>query len=282
MATDDHPEIDDTQLLDPKSHSIYRFLVGAGIWSITLGRFDIIYAIQTLSHFLQAPRKGHLDRAIRIFGYLKFNPTLGISMTPTTSSFPTSATEFTPSHWREQYPNAREDIPADAPPPLGRPISLVVHVDASHASNLINRRSVTGFIVFANGVPIYWHSKQQNTIETSTFGSEIVAARIAAEKIIEYRYKLRMMGIQGPSLLFGDNKSVVTSCSILSNTLKKRHNALAFHKLRECVATGIIQIFHVDGKSNVADIFTKPVPGDVFRRHRGRVKLHVLYFQTRL
>jgi len=273
MATDDHPELDDSMLLDAKLHSTYRFMIGASQWIVTLGRLDIHNAVSTLSHFSQAPRKGHLDRIIRVFGYLKFNHALGISMVPTTSTFPVSAAEFIPHQWREQYPNACEELPTDAPVPLGRSVHLVVHVDASHASNLVNRRSVTGFVVLANGVPVYWHCKQQNTIETSTFGSEIVAARIAAEKLIEYRYKLRMMGVplDGPAILFGDNKSVVTSCSTLSSTLKKRHNALAYHKLRECVAAGIIRIFHVDGKSNIADILTKPVAGDVFRRHRARL-----------
>jgi len=188
----------------------------------------------------------------------------------TVSSFPTSSTEFIPQQWKEQYPHAHEEIPTDSPSPLGRPITLVAHVDASHASNLLNRRSVTGFVILANGVPFYWHSKEKNTIETSTFGSEIVAAR---EKLLEYRYKLRMMGapISGPSLLFGDNKSVITSCSVLSSSLKKRHNALAYHKIRECVAAGVIRLYHVDGKQNIADLFTKPLPGDIFRRHRARL-----------
>jgi len=219
MATDDHHENEDTQFFDPKFHSIYRFLTDAGKWVITVGRFDILLAVSTLSRVFEPPRTGHLARPLRVFGYLKFNSTLGISMVPTTSSFPISPT------------------------------------------------------VVANGVPIYWHSKQQNTTETSTFESEIVAARIAAEKVLEYQYKLRMMGvpIHGPSILFSDNKSVISTCSKLPNTLKKRHNALAYHKLRECVAAGIIHIFHVDGKLNIADILNKPVPGDIFRRHRARL-----------
>jgi len=271
MATDDHPELDDTTFLDTRSHSIYRFLVGASQWIITLGRLDILYAVATMSHFNQTPRQGHLDRMLRIFGYLKFHSTIGLSMIPTVSSFPTTATPYVPQQWQEQYPNAREEVPSDAPTPLGRPVNLVVHVDASHASNLINRHSVTGYVVSANGVSMYWRSKEQ--IETSPFGSEIVAARIASEKIIEYRYKLRMMGLplSGPSLLFGDNKSVISSCSVLSSTLKKRHNALAYHKIRECVAAGVIRIYHVDGKHNVADLLTKPLPGDVFRRHRAKL-----------
>lgn len=270
MATDDHPEIDDTSLLDDKTHLIYRLLIGSAQWTITLGRFDIMYAVAVISRFAHAPHQGRFDRMIRIFGYLKYHSDLSISMNPIILTFLSTSMNFDPQTWKEQYPNAHEDIPDDAPTPLGKAVSLVTHVDVSHASNLSNRRSTTGFFVLANGIPVYWHSKEQHTIETSTFGSEIVAGRIAVEKIMEYRYKLRMMGvpIEGPATFFCDNKSVVISCSIHSNSLKKRHNALAYHKMRECVAAGIIQIFHVQGQNNIADSLTKPVDGTTFKRHR--------------
>ena len=37
------------------------------------------------------------------------------------------------------------------------------------------------------------------------------------------------------------------------------------------VAAGIIRIYHVHGKHKIADILTKPLPGDIFRRHRARL-----------
>ena len=46
LATGEHPEIDDTGLLDSDGHSKYRMLIGCGQWSITLGRFDVMFAIQ--------------------------------------------------------------------------------------------------------------------------------------------------------------------------------------------------------------------------------------------
>ena len=36
--------------------------------------------------------------------------------------------------------------------------------------------------------------KRTKTVETSTYGSELVAAKTAVELILEYRYILRMMG----------------------------------------------------------------------------------------
>ncbi len=82
--------------------------------------------------------------------------------------------------------------------------------DADHAGDLLTRRSRAGFIVFLNGTPIYWSSKEQTSCETSTFGSEFVAMKQATEYIRGLRYKLRMMGItvDEPAFVFGDNQSV--------------------------------------------------------------------------
>jgi hypothetical protein len=80
-------------------------------------------------------------------------------------------------------------------------------IDAHHAGDRVTRRSHTGIIIFLNRAPIIWHSKQQNTVETSTFGSEFVAARIAVELIEGLRYKLCMFGvpIEGPTNVYCDN-----------------------------------------------------------------------------
>jgi len=88
MATDDHPELDDTTTLDPRINSVYRFLVGAYQWIITLGRMNILQAVSALSHFTQIPHQGHLNRMLRVFGYLKFHSTLGIPMVPTVAVIP--------------------------------------------------------------------------------------------------------------------------------------------------------------------------------------------------
>jgi hypothetical protein len=65
-------------------------------------------------------------------------------------------------------------------------------VNADHAGNLVTRRSQSGILLFVNRAPIIWYSKRQNTVETSTFGSELVTLRIAVEFIESFMwYKLR-------------------------------------------------------------------------------------------
>ena len=110
-----------------------------------------------------------------------------------------------------------------------------------------------------NRAPIVWFSKRQNTVETSTFGSEFIAMRQAVEQIEGLRYKLRMMGIDvvGPTNVLCDNESVVKNATRPESTLKKKHVAVAYHRVREAQAAGIVRIAHERSEGNLADILTK-------------------------
>ena len=128
---------------------------------------------------------------------------------------------------------------------------------------MITGRSVTGVLLFLNSTIIKWYSKRQNTVETSTYGSELVAGKTATEMTMEFRYKLRMLGvpINGPSILLGDNLSMIKNCSLPSSTLKKKHNALAYHQVREAVAAKVIILGHISSDKNLAVCLTKPLGG---------------------
>jgi hypothetical protein len=117
---------------------------------------------------------------------------------------------------------------------------------------LDTRRSTTGILLTLGKTPIFTYSKRQNTIESSTYGAEFVAARIAIEKTLNTGTKCRMLGIRmdEPAVLLVDNKSVVINSTMPSSTLKKKHNAIAYHKVREAVAAGIVKIAHVPTKKN--------------------------------
>ena len=65
-----HPELDDSPLCPPEKISQYRSMIGSANWILTLGRFDIAYTLSTLSRYSMAPREGHFQAMIRLFGYL--------------------------------------------------------------------------------------------------------------------------------------------------------------------------------------------------------------------
>ena len=57
--------------------------------------------------------------------------------------------------------------------------------------------------------------------------------------------------------MFGDNLSVIKSSTILSSTLKKHHNALAYHCVHEAIASKIVHFVHIESRNNPADILSK-------------------------
>ena len=97
--------------------------------------------------------------------------------------------------WNDLYPDAKEELPPDMPEPRGKTVITSMYVDANHAGDLITRRSQYGVLIYVNSAPITWFSKRQNTVESSTFGSEFIALRIGTELLKGLRYKLRMMGV---------------------------------------------------------------------------------------
>jgi len=220
-----------------------------------------------MARFTAAPKAGHMQRMLRVFGYLKGYLKYGILVDPTERVI--AEVQELMRDWDEYYPGAKEELPKDMPIPKGKKVTLSTYVDADHAHEQLTRRSVTGILIFLNNTPVKWYSKRQNTVESSTYGAELVALRIATEFVIEYRYKLRMLGVpmEGPSPILCDNQSAVTSTSLPSSTLKKRHNAIAYHRVREAVAARVIGIHHIPGKNNVADILTKAADGPTFRQH---------------
>jgi hypothetical protein len=106
---------------------------------------------------------------------------------------------------------------------------------------------------------VIWYSKRQNTIESSTFGSEFVSLKIALEMNKALSYKLRMMGIpvDGPTNCFCDNQSVWRNATVPQSTLNKKHNSVAYHKCREYVAMETVRIAFEAGKDNLSDCLTK-------------------------
>ena len=163
---------------------------------------------------------------------------------------------------KEQYPDAEQTYPPDMPEPLGESVFITCFVDADHAGNRVTRRSHTGIIIYVNSAPIMWYSKRQNTVESSTFGSELIAMKQATDMIESLFYKLRMFGvpIEGECRVLGDNEGVVKAGSNPDARLSKKHNSIAYHRIRECVASGLILIYYEKGESNLADLLTKSLP----------------------
>ena len=264
LVGDYHPEVDTSPLLSEDDALLYASYIGILQWATELGRIDLAQSVALLSRFRQAPREGHMAAVLRVFGYVKGHLRSKLVLDPAYRDW--TNVEWYKADWKEFYPGAAEPIPPGAPEPLGEEVQVNVFCDAAHATCLATRRSTTGVLIFLNGGPIRWYSKRQNTIESSTFGSEFVALKIALEMNAAIRYKLRMMGvpIEGATNTFGDNMSVIRNVTMPESTLNKRHNAIAYHKCREECAAGACRVAHEPGKTNCSDGLTKILTGSPF------------------
>ena len=265
------PEMDVTPELDPSRMRYFQELIGVLRWICELGRVDILCPVAMLSHQLAMPREGHLDQCFHMFGYLKKHDRSTMVFDETEPKIDPDS--FTHCDWSEFYPYAKEAIPPNAPEARGRAVTTHCFVDADHAGDRMTRRSHTGVLIFVNRAPIQWYSKRQNGVEASTFGSEFLAMKTAVELVEALRYKLRMFGIpiDGPTNVFCDNEAVCKNTTAPESCLKKKRNSIAYHYIREQVAAGTIRVAKEHTDTNIADLFTKLLPGPKMHQLVSRV-----------
>jgi len=211
----------------------------------------------TLSSFCSQPRKGHLERLQRVYGYLSKMRHGAIRIRtdlPDLSDLPTIDYDWSTS----PYADSCEELPSDAPPPRGRSVQITTYADSNLLHDVLSGKSVTAILHFLNKTPIDWFCKKQSTVETATFGSESCAARTACEQIRDLKLTLLYLGVplEGTCILAGDNKTVVNTTSMPHGKLHKRHLMLSYHYVREAVATGAIRYYHVPGVFNFSDVLS--------------------------
>jgi hypothetical protein len=271
------PELDLTKVLIGSDLAYYQSLIGVLRWAVELGRVDICLEVSMMSSYLAMPREGHLNELYHIFSYLKNHHNSEMVFDP---SYPdVDPNKFKRQDWEAtEFGELEETIPANCPESRGMGFVMTAYVDADHAADTVTRRSRTGFMVFLNSAPIFWYSKKQSTIETSSFGSEFMAMKHCTEYIRGLRYKLRMMRISCdlPSLIYGDNQSVLANTSIPDSVLKKKSYSIAYHFVREGCARDEWRTTYINTHFNPADLLTKPLPsGEKRRRFIRMIMYHI-------
>ena len=220
-----------------------------------------------------------MNQIYHIFAYLKKNHNAELVLDPSEPEI--NPHEFERKDWEatEFGDELEEELPPNRPKALGCGIIMRAYVDADHAAETVTRRSRTGFIVYINNAPIFWSSKKQNSVETSSFGSEFMAMKHCTEYVRGLRYKLRMMGIpcELPTFIYGDNKSVLANTSVPDSTLKKKSNSIAYHFVREGCARDEWRTSYINTNENPADLLTKPLPSGDKRRRFVSMMLHHIF-----
>jgi hypothetical protein len=58
--------------------------------------------------------------------------------------------------------------------------------------------------------------------------------------------------------------SLVLNTSVPSSVLKKKHDAIVYHRVREAIAARVIRFEYIKSEDNVSDVLTNPLSNEKF------------------
>ena len=114
----------------------------------------------------------------RIFAYLKKYHYTKLVLDPSAPCVEESDFELKDWTFSELgHLQETEELPPNIPQPRVLVFIMSAKVDDDHASDTVTRQSSTGLLVRLNSHLIYWSYRKQNSVESSSFGSEFIAMK---------------------------------------------------------------------------------------------------------
>jgi histone deacetylase 1/2 len=219
----------------PIEQIVYLSLLGALIY-LTKSRPDIATAISFASVYSAKPTAGAYTELLFCLKYLSDTQHLGLLL--------------------------KRGVP-------GQELTLTCYVDASYLTHS-DSKSHTGFCLsFGTIGTFYSKSSKQTLVATSSTHAEM---RALFTCVIDIIFVLHLCDelqrpVHKPAIIMEDNQPVIDLTEDFSARSKRcKHFLMLVHYIKEQVSSGLIIIKKVPTHENIADILTKIVVGDEFRR----------------
>ena len=218
--------------------SEYRSLAGA-LQYLTFTRPDISYAVQQVCLFMHDPRTQHMNALKRIIRYIKGTITHGLHLSPSSVD------------------------------------KLTTYTDADWGGCPDTRRSTSGYCVYLGDNLVSWSAKRQPTLSRSSAEAEYRGvANVVSESCWLRNLLLELQcPIAKATLVYCDNVSAVYLSGNPIQHQRTKHIEMDIHFVREKVARGQIRVLHVPSRYQIADIFTKGLPLQLFSDFRDSLNI---------
>ncbi|GKB74395.1 hypothetical protein Tco_0935807, partial [Tanacetum coccineum] len=140
--------------------------------------------------------------------------------------------------------------------------SKASYSDSSYGINTDQGKGTTGIVFYFGESPITWCTQKQPTVALSSCESEFMAATGAACQALWLKRLLsELTGWEEKRItLKVDNVSAI---ALVRNPVfhgRSKHIDIRYHFIRECVENGHINVEHISGELQRADILTKALP----------------------
>jgi hypothetical protein len=149
--------------------------------------------------------------------------------------------------------------------------------DQETSDDLNSFKSRMGYVITFAGCPILWTSKLQTEVALSTTEAEYIAQSQAMWDLIPMQAllteillhtKIPVGSTIAHSTIFEDNKGCVELVNAPRMRPHTKHISIKYHHFRSHIKDGSIKIQWIETKSQLADIFTKPLVGVLFHNLR--------------
>ncbi|GKC38976.1 zinc finger, CCHC-type containing protein [Tanacetum coccineum] len=203
----------------------YRSLIGS-LRYLLHTRPDLSYSVGLLSRFMQDPKDHHLKAVKQVIRYIKGTKEHGIIYKKEGGC------------------------------------KITGYSDSSYGINTDQGKGTTGIVFYFGESPITWCTQKQPTVALSSCESEFMAATGAACQALWLKRLLsELTGWEEKRItLKVDNVSAI---ALVRNPVfhgRSKHIDIRYHFIRECVENGHINVEHVRGELQRADILTKALP----------------------
>ena len=235
-------------------HWEYRSVIGKLNFLEKSTRPDLAYAVHQCARFSADPRKSHANAIWQIVRYLIGTRDRGIIMQPSGNDFEVAVDSDFAGNWNR-------DTAAD---------------------DIMTAKSRSGHVVMYSGCPVLWSSKMQTEIALSTTESEYIACSNALRDVIplmdfvdEIRQRFDSKIVSVPTVrceLFEDNSGALELATVHKMRPRTKHINVKYHHFREHVRTKRVLVRAIRSEENYSDTLTKPLPRDLFCRHRKKIQ----------
>jgi hypothetical protein len=204
----------------------YAGIVGSLMYGMIATRPDIAFAVGMLARFMCNPGMKHWKAAKRALAYLSKAPEQGLRYTADGNS------------------------------------ELVAYCDADWGTtDYYQRRSVSGYVIMLAGAPISWASRRQKLTALSSTEAEYIALSECLREVLYLRKLMTELGFppSGPTKIYCDNEAAIAIANNPVHHQRSKHIDIRYHRIRNHISNGDVEVLPVDTADNLADAFTKPL-----------------------
>jgi hypothetical protein len=222
------------------SKYLYKELVGKLMYLVTCTRPDIAFTIRELAKIMSNHGHQHWQAAKHLLWYLQGTRSHGIIYRHKDDPYLIFRT-FTDLDWAQGE----------------------------------SRKSICGYVVEMGGGAIAWASKQQSIVALSSCEAEYMACTHAIKQILWYRSLMQELGFtqEHTSPLFCDNQGTVACTHDPQHHSHMKHMDIRYHFIHDSIQKLLVDIVHIPGIENIADLLTKPLPQLVHAKWVKRLNL---------